>query len=1242
MTQLATPTVQPETHSEETGPLARVIRLDWERALYVVLILLAVITRFWALGDRVVSHDESLHTQYAYQYYIGDGYQHTPLMHGPFLFHITAVTYWLFGEANDFTARIPVAILGVILVGMPYLLRDWLGRRGALFTSFLFLISPYLLYYARYIRHDMPVIVWSMIAFIAIWHYLRRPDRDRYLWWFAAGTALMFSTKEVAFIYVAIFGSFLVIMLAARLWTSDWVRPLLPSLRLPLAMVLLAAVLVGAGLSGQRARERQQAEASATVTATSEGFAADPDETLTPTAPATAETSLFHVIQLLGVGALAAGLFLGASRLRPRLDGYPEFDLIALYVSLLLPLVSAFLIVMAGWDPRDYTINRCFPEGSEGMGAVSLLFARLTDATCWNAYFTAPAFRSGAFLVFALIIGILVGLWWNRRRFIVPAAIFHAIFLVLYTSVFTNPGGWTSGMLGSLGYWLAQQEVARGGQPWFYYLFVTPLYEFLPLSLTLLAAWHWFRQKRLHRVLGYWFLAALIALLLYSFVNWRANLPVALGGAEPSRLSGLIAAAALLVVASVAWFALVARRLKTSLGLIRGWRDLPWAEAMTGFVPFLLFWFVMTYVAYSVAGEKMPWLSTHFVIPMGLLGGWYVNERLRGFALRRLSEPRTVILLVLSLALVVAVFVALRPLFLGEVQIGAQQQDSLQRLGRFLGSATLVVGLAYLWRRSREQVGAAVGSRIWLATGLILLSLATVRFSLMASFPNGDFATEFLVYAHGAPATKDTVMSQVDELSLRLHGDNSLKVAFDDISSWPYLWYLRDYPNRLYFGGTPARNVTEYPVIIAGDNNWTKVDQLIGNDYEYSTHTFIWWPMEEYRKIGWSAILGDPQAAPETRRGLGTANVRRALWDIFWHRDYRRYGQVFGGSYADSQWPLRRPLRLYVGKDVYTQLWDYGATAATFEPAVDPYAEGALTPQAVQLYGGAGELLTPRNVAIGPDGRIYVADAGNHRIAVFDGDGDLEDTWGGFGADAGLFNEPWGIAADGAYVYVADTWNHRVQKFTLDGELVRVIGQAGAATDAGSGGGLFFGPRAILLVGDDRFLVTDTGNHRIQMFDRDGNFVQQIGGQGGTLGQMYEPVGMAEGSDGSLFLADTWNGRIQRFSSDLFPLGDWSVDAWRGESINNKPYLAASADGRIYVTDPEGYRVLVFNEGGLYLGRFGQFGAELSSFGLPNGIAVNAEGDVFVADAGNNRVMRFAAADLAFSATGPAGAGGGN
>ena len=267
-----------ETPKEQTTdilsrPLLASVNLDWEKTIYLIFIILAIITRFWGLGDRVMSHDESLHTQFSYQFFDGQGYQHTPLMHGPFLFHITSISYWLFGD-SDFAARIPVAIFGVILVVLPYFLRTWLGRIGALFTSFIFLISPFVTYYSRYIRHDVYVIVWALIVFIAIWYYFRQ-QKEKYLWWFAAGTALMFATKEVAFIYVAIFGSFLIIRLLVKMLSLEWFQQNFSRLLIPLLIILAGLLLIGAGFVAQRAVDEISTSES-TIEAT-EGFAADPN-----------------------------------------------------------------------------------------------------------------------------------------------------------------------------------------------------------------------------------------------------------------------------------------------------------------------------------------------------------------------------------------------------------------------------------------------------------------------------------------------------------------------------------------------------------------------------------------------------------------------------------------------------------------------------------------------------------------------------------------------------------------------------------------------------------------------------------------------------------------------------------------------------------------------------------------------------------------------------------------------------
>ncbi|MCP4358841.1 MAG: hypothetical protein GY796_12550, partial [Chloroflexi bacterium] len=535
-------------------------------------------------------------------------------------------------------------------------------------------------------------------------------------------------------------------------------------------------------------------------------------------------------------------------------------------------------------------------------------------------------------------------------------------------------------------------------------------------------------------------------------------------------------------------------------------------------------------------------------------------------------------------------------------------------------------------------------SALWSLSIFGILSLLTIRFAYMASFPNADYAREFLVYAHGAPAAKSIVLDQVNELSQRLHGDNSIKVGYGGSGvPWPFTWYMREYPNAIYYGETPGANLSESPIVLVGRSAWDQADNVLGNNYNYKTYTYLWWPMEDYRQIGWNAVLGDPNRLAETeRRGLLNPNVRQAIWDIWFYRDFAKYDQTFGGTRTDGEWPLRDDLRLYIRKDVMTQLWDHGLvpTTAELEPVVEPFTEGQMPiVPAMTLHepgfpgAGPGEFLAPRDVTVASDGTIFVLDSGNQRVQAFDADGELLTSWGEPGAGPGQFSPegqgPWGIAADDEFVYVADTWNHRIEKFTHEGDFVGSFGQAGdIGSMADQGLGFFFGPRDIVILDDGRLLISDTGNHRIQMMDSDGNFLGQIGGAnaqfGSTLGYFYEPVGVAVSNEGNVVVADTWNGRVQAFSPDFFPVNEWEVSSWAGNfSINNKPYAAVDSGGRVYVTDPENYRVLIFTPNGDYLGKFGQLGTEINDLGLPTGIFIDAADNIYIADAGNNRILKY-------------------
>ncbi len=121
--------------------LLTLLRWDAEKVAWAVLLIVTVLSRLIGLGDRAMSHDESLHTVYSWQLYDGQGYKHDPMMHGPLKFHLTALAYFLFG-VNDWSSRVEVALFGIVMVWLAWLLRPWLGKVGAFLAGLMFAISP--------------------------------------------------------------------------------------------------------------------------------------------------------------------------------------------------------------------------------------------------------------------------------------------------------------------------------------------------------------------------------------------------------------------------------------------------------------------------------------------------------------------------------------------------------------------------------------------------------------------------------------------------------------------------------------------------------------------------------------------------------------------------------------------------------------------------------------------------------------------------------------------------------------------------------------------------------------------------------------------------------------------------------------------------------------------------------------------------------------------------------------------
>lgn len=184
----------------DMGAIAIQLDLTFEKALWLVLLVIAALTRLWNLGYRTEHHDESIHTTFAWTFATGETpYVHNPLSHGPFLFHANALIYELFG-ANDATSRLLPAITGIAIVMTPWLLRDrrLLGRWGALAAGTFLLFSPSFLYYTRFIRHDPYTALGALLLVVAIFRFLLAPDRKWILLAFI-DVAFLLSNHEIVF-----------------------------------------------------------------------------------------------------------------------------------------------------------------------------------------------------------------------------------------------------------------------------------------------------------------------------------------------------------------------------------------------------------------------------------------------------------------------------------------------------------------------------------------------------------------------------------------------------------------------------------------------------------------------------------------------------------------------------------------------------------------------------------------------------------------------------------------------------------------------------------------------------------------------------------------------------------------------------------------------------------------------------------------------------------------------------------
>jgi sugar lactone lactonase YvrE len=160
---------------------------------------------------------------------------------------------------------------------------------------------------------------------------------------------------------------------------------------------------------------------------------------------------------------------------------------------------------------------------------------------------------------------------------------------------------------------------------------------------------------------------------------------------------------------------------------------------------------------------------------------------------------------------------------------------------------------------------------------------------------------------------------------------------------------------------------------------------------------------------------------------------------------------------------------------------------------------------------------------------------------------------------------------------------------------------------------------------DGTVYVADAGNYRIQYFSAIGDYLGQWGSWGSGEGQFASPRGVAVASDGTVYVTDGGNDRIQRFSATGDYLEQWGSGGLGEGQFDYPSGVAVAADGMVYVADLGNDRIQYFSATGDYLGQWGSYGSVEGQFNSPSGMTVGPDGTAYVADTYNDRIQYFSA-----------------
>ena len=269
---------------------------------------------------------------------------------------------------------------------------------------------------------------------------------------------------------------------------------------------------------------------------------------------------------------------------------------------------------------------------------------------------------------------------------------------------------------------------------------------------------------------------------------------------------------------------------------------------------------------------------------------------------------------------------------------------------------------------------------------------------------------------------------------------------------------------------------------------------------------------------------------------------------------------------------------------------------------------------------------SPRGIALDTGGRIFVSDWWNQRIIRRTLPAGAITTWGkrGIRGEAGSLNFQWAVAVQPGtgYVFVANRESHEIKVFSNDGSKeLFVWGKRSANL------GDFTFPQGMTFAPDGTLWVADSGNSRIEQFKVDvagkkATFLKALGSKGTGVGQFDMPTGISVAADGTIWVADTKNSRIQAYKG-----GAWRTPILKPSGATTKAFntpwgVTAAPDGTIWVADTTNKRLVQMSSTGVFRQQVTGASAGTSDFLGPFQVIFAGANTAYMSDTWGNRVIK--------------------